>query len=111
MNCYRFPDRATFLALAAAEGLVNDDGELITSSHTYAIDEIGVITKGGLWDEETAEVIVPPTVLEGHHVNTTGLAPEAWDPYLVVVNHPARIFLGGATEVPPTDVLEEIAAS
>ena len=64
MNCYRFPDRATFLALAAAEGLVNDDGELITSSHTYAIDEIGVITKGGLWDEETAEVIEPPTVPE-----------------------------------------------
>ena len=30
MNCYRSPDRATFLALAAAEGLVNDDGELIT---------------------------------------------------------------------------------
>lgn len=40
MICYRFPDRETFLTLAAAEGLVDDDGQLITCSHTHAIDEV-----------------------------------------------------------------------
>lgn len=109
MNCYRFPDRATFLDLAAAEGLVNDDETLITSSHTHCIDEIGTITQGGQWDPETGEVLEPPTVLDGWHVNTLGLAPEAWDEYLVIVNTPTRIFLGGATQAPPTAVLEEIA--
>ena len=111
MNCYRFPDRPTFLDLAAAEGLVNDDETLITSSHTHCIDEVGIITQGGQWDPETGEELEPPTVLDGWHINTIGLAPEAWDEYLVVVNTPARIFLGGATQAPPTEVLEEIAAA
>ena len=107
MNCYKFQSRAKFRSLAAAEGLVTADGELIANSHTHAIDEIGVISKGGEYDPETGEVITPPTVLTGWHVNTTSdLAPEAWDRYLVVVNHPARVFFGGSTQAPDTATLE-----
>lgn len=112
MNCYRFPDESTFLALAAAEGLIatNEDGieTLITSSHTHSIDVIGTIYEGGTYDEQ-GEVITPPVALDGFHVNTMALAPEAWDSYLVVVNSPVRIFLGGPTQAPSTDVLEAIA--
>ena len=39
MYCYRFTSRNQFRTLAAAEGLLTEDDELITASHTYAIDE------------------------------------------------------------------------
>ena len=39
MHCYRFQSRAQFRTLAAAEGLLTADDELITASHTFAIDE------------------------------------------------------------------------
>jgi hypothetical protein len=107
MNCYKFPTRAKFCSLAAAEGLLTEDDELITNSHTHAIDEVGIITKGGEYDPETGEVITPPTVISGWHVNVIGdLAPETWDRYLVVVNHPARTFFGGPTQAPDTAILE-----
>jgi hypothetical protein len=110
MYCFRFDSRQQFRSLAAAEGLINDDDELITSSHTFAVDEVGLIYEGGTYDPETGEVITPPTALPGYHVNTLGLAPEAWDAHLVVVNSPARIFAGGATQAPDTATLEEMAA-
>ncbi len=106
MYCFRFPDRTTFRTLAAAEGLIDADGNLITSSHTHALDEVGTIYTGGTINPATSEVITPPTALSGWHVNTLLLAPEAWDQYLVVVNSPSRIFLGGATEAPDTATLE-----
>jgi hypothetical protein len=107
MNCYRFTTRAKFRSLAAAEGLLTEDNELITASHTFALKEVGIISKGGEYDPETGEVITPPTVLAGWHVNTTGdLAPEEWDRYLVVVNHPTHVFFGGPTQAPDTAVLE-----
>ena len=59
------------------EGLLTADGELITASHTFAIDEVGTITKGGEYDPETGEVITPPKVLRGWHVNYAGEPPEA----------------------------------
>jgi hypothetical protein len=107
MYCFRFNSRNQFRTLAAAEGLLTEDDELITASHTFAIDEVGTISKGGSYDPETGEVITPPTVLAGWHVNIIGdLAPEAWDRYLVVVNHPARTFFGGPTQAPDTAILE-----
>ena len=109
MYCYKFPDRATFITLATAEGLVSQDGTLITASHNYAIDEIGPITKGGQWDA-SGNVVIAPTVITGHHVNVVGIAPEAWDQYLVVVNSASRIFLGGSVTAPSIDVLEEMTA-
>ena len=110
MYCYRFPSKEIFYELAQEEGLLTEDGQLITGGHGFAIDEIGVITQGGEWDLETGELLVPPTVLDGHHCNFVGIAPESFDAYLVVVNSPARVFLGGPTYAPSDDVLEEIAA-
>ena len=111
MYCFKFPDRETFMALARTEGLVatdeNGDEMLITASHTHSLDEVGVITKGGEWDPETGDVITPPTVLDGWHVNLMAAdAPEEWDPYLCIVNHAVRVFAGGATQAPATDILE-----
>jgi hypothetical protein len=108
MYCYRFPSRQQFRSLAAAEGLINDGDELITSSHTHALDEVGTIYEGGEYGPE-GEVITPPTALTGWHVNSVGLAPEAWDQYLVIVNSPARIFLGGPTQAPDSATLEAMA--
>ena len=107
MNCYRFDSREQFSTLAAAEGLVNDDGELITCTHDYSIDEVGVIYHGGTYDEQ-GEVIEPPVAIPGWHVNTLGLSPESWDQYLCIVNHPVRVFAGGEGQVPSTTTLEEI---
>jgi hypothetical protein len=39
MYCYKFSTRAQFRTLAAAEGLLTADDELITASHTFALDE------------------------------------------------------------------------
>lgn len=107
MNCYRFNSRTQFRTLAAAEGLVVDN-ELITCSHTHAIDELGVIYEGGTYDAE-GEVITPPVALPGWHVNTIGLAPEAWDSHLIIVNSASRIFFGGPTQAPDTATLEAMA--
>jgi hypothetical protein len=105
--CYRFNSEAQFLAFAEEEGLITEDGSPILASHEHALDILGTITKGGEYDPETGEVITPPTVLSGWHVNVVGdLAPEEWDQYLVVVNHPVRVFFGGPTQAPATPILE-----
>ena len=109
MYCFRFNSRNQFRTLAAAEGLITDDDQLITASHTFAIDEIGIITEGGTYDAE-GNVITPPVVLTGWHVNTTGIAPESWDQHLVIVNTASRVFFGGAAQAPDNDTLEEMAA-
>jgi hypothetical protein len=108
MYCYRFPSRAKFRSLAAAEGLLTEDDELITNSHTHAIDEIGLLYEGGTYDAE-GEVITPPAALPGWHVNTLGLAPEAWDSHLIIVNSASRIFFGGPTQSPDEATLEAMA--
>ena len=108
MYCYRFPSRQQFRSLAAAEGLINDGDELITSSHTHALDEVGTIYEGGEYGPD-GEVITAPVALSGWHVNSVGLAPEAWDQYLVIVNSPARVFLGGPTQAPDSATLEAMA--
>ena len=106
MYCYKFPSRATFRQLAAAEGLVDPEGELLCSSHAYSLDEIGVISEGGEWDPQTGEVITAPTILDGWHVNSQGLAPETWDQFLVVVNTAVRGWFGGPTQAPDDETLE-----
>ena len=109
MYCFKFPNKAQFRTLAAAEGLLTEDDQLITASHTFAIDEVGTITEGGSYDAD-GEVIEAPTVLPGWHVNTQGLAPEAWDAHLIIVNSASRVFFGGAAQAPDTATLEEMAA-
>ena len=108
MYCYRFNTRNQFRTLAAAEGLLTEDDELITASHTHSIGEIGVIYEGGTYDAEGV-VITPPVALPGWHVNTAGLAPEAWDSHLIIVNSASRIFFGGPTQAPTDDILEAMA--
>lgn len=105
--CYKFDSRQQFRTLAAAEGLINADGDLIVSSLTHALDEIGTIYEGGSLSPE-GEVITPPVALTGWHVNTIAQAPVAWDAYLVIVNTPARVFLGCPTQAPTSDILEEL---
>ena len=92
MHCFRFQSRTHFRTLAAAEGLITADDELITASHTHAIDEIGTITRGGTYDPETGEVITPPIPRSGWHVNYAGEPPEAWQQYLVTPQHPVRVW-------------------
>ena len=91
MYCYKFSSRAQFRTLAAAEGLLTADDELITASHTHAIDEIGVIYEGGTYDAEGV-VITPPVALDGWHVNYQGELPEGWDEYVVEPANPYRVF-------------------
>lgn len=105
MHCYRFNSQKQFRTLADAEGLITEDGELITASHTFAIDEIGTISTGGTYDAE-GTVITPPVPLTGYHVNTMGIAPETWDEFLMVVNSPSRVFFGGPTQAPDATTLE-----
>jgi hypothetical protein len=91
MHCYKFSTRAQFRTLAAAEGLLTADGELITASHTHAIDEIGIIYEGGTYDAE-GEVITPPTALDGWHVNYQGELPDGWDEFAVYPANPVRVW-------------------
>ncbi len=87
---------------------MTQDGDLILASHTHAIDEVGIITKGGEYDPKTGEVITPPVVFEGYHVNFAGEPPESWDPYLIIVNTASRVFAGDSSQAPDTFVLEEM---
>ena len=86
---FRFPDEATGTAALDAAGLLNEDGSFITASHTHALDVIGTITRGGEWDE-TGNVITPPEVLDGWHVNYQGELPDGWEEFAVYPANPVR---------------------
>ena len=89
---FRFPDEATGTAALEAAGLLNEDGEYITASHTHSLDVIGVISRGGEYDPETGDVIVAPEVLDGWHVNYQGVLPETWAEFVVEPVAPYRVF-------------------
>lgn len=88
----RFPDESTGMAALDAAGLLTEDGEPITASHTHALDCVGLIYRGGEYDPETGEVITPPTLLDGWHVNLAGELPDGWEPYIVNPAQPVRVF-------------------
>lgn len=88
----RFPNEKTGMATLDAAGLLTEDGEYITASHTHALDCIGSISIGGTYDPETGEVITPPTVLSGWHVNYVGNLPEGWEQYAVYPANPVRVW-------------------
>ena len=89
----RFPNEKTGMAALDAAGLLTEDGDPLTASHTHALDVIGSISIGGTYDPETGDVITPPTLLPGWHVNYVGQLPEGWDAYLVVPQNPRRVFM------------------
>lgn len=88
----RFPDEKTGMAALDAAGLLTEDGAPITASHTHALDVIGPIYRGGTCDPETGDVITPPTLLPGWHVNYIGELPDGWEQYLVTPEQPVRVF-------------------
>jgi len=99
---FRFPDAATGMAALDAAGLIatDEDGNQrpITASHHHALDIVATLSKGGEWDPETGEVITPPTVLDGWHVNYLGVVPDGWEQYAVWPRNPTRQW---ATASPP----------
>ena len=92
----RFPDESTGMPALDAAGFTttNEDGDtvVLTASHTHALDVIGPIYKGGTFDLDTGEVLTPPVLLSGWHVNYIGELPDGWDAYLVEPKHPSRVF-------------------
>jgi hypothetical protein len=88
---FRFPDEATGMAALDAAGLLTEDGDPITASHTHALDVIGTISIGGEYDDE-GEVITPPTLLDGWHLNYSGELPDGWEEYVVRPEQPVRVF-------------------
>ena len=89
---FRFPDEAAGLDALDEANLLNEDGEYITSSADHALDVIGEIYRGGEWDYETGEVIIPPTLLDGWHVNYQGVLPDGWNVYAVYPANPVRVW-------------------
>jgi hypothetical protein len=87
----RFPDEATGRDALEAVGLLTEDGQFITASHSHALDVIGVITRGGEWDLD-GNVITPPEVLNGWHLNYVGSLPEGWKEFVVEPENPVRVW-------------------
>jgi hypothetical protein len=92
----RFPDEFTGMAALDAAGFTttNEDGDtvVLTASHTHALDCVGLIYRCGTYDPDTGEVLTPPVLLSGWHVNYIGMLPEEWDAYVVSPERPARVF-------------------
>ena len=65
-------------------------------SRTHAIDNIGTIwNDDGVYDEETGEVITPPTPMAGYHVNyKCDELPASLTVYEVTPENPYRKFAG-----------------
>ena len=79
MNTYflRFTDETEAQAALAAAGIYvdpigNNPGYYKQADIGWAFDPIGTITEGGVYDQETGEELVAPTVLDGWHGNYIG---------------------------------------
>jgi len=101
---FRFPDEPTWIAAGLAAGIyvkepvLDDDGnetgeelKLVGYTQSYACDVVGRITRGGEWDED-GNVITPPEVLDGWHVNYQGEVPDGWEQYAVWPENPVRVW-------------------
>ena len=87
----KFPNENTAKQLLEEAGFLDGDKNIISCTHNYAIDVIGIITKGGEYDEE-GNVIVEPITLLGWHINYVGELPSDWEQYLVTPEEPVRVF-------------------
>ena len=76
---------------------IDDEGKETTSevldayTHEHSIDVVGVIYKGGKWDDEGNE-IEAPVKQPGFHVNYLGPLPKGWDKKAVYPKTPVRVF-------------------
>jgi hypothetical protein len=93
---FRFPDEATGMAALEAAGFTTTDEDgnttIVTASHDWALDVVGIINKGGEYDPETGEVITSSTLLDGWHVNLAGDLPKGWEEYVVRPKQPVRVW-------------------
>ena len=87
----RFPDADAWTVAATDAGFIVDD-TLAAYTHTHAIDVVGTILIGGTYNPETGDVITPPTVLDGWHVNYQGDLPDDWEQYVVSPEQPVRVW-------------------
>jgi|TARA_Y100000289_G_C3886019_1_gene131317 hypothetical protein len=96
---FRFADEKAWLTAARTAGFLttvadeegNETEQLQAYTHSHAIDVVGVITEGGEWDEDGNET-VPPTTLEGFHINYLGELPTGWEAFEVTPDNPYRVF-------------------
>jgi hypothetical protein len=64
-------------------------------THDHSCDVVGVIyNDDGVYDQETFEVVTPPTAMEGFHVNYIGAYPEELQEFVVAPSTPYRKFAG-----------------
>lgn len=73
----KFPDEATAQDALEEAGIYvqpigNNPGYYKQAAIGWAFDPIGTITEGGVYDIQTGEELVPPTVLDGWHANYVG---------------------------------------
>jgi hypothetical protein len=87
----KFPNKKTAKQLLEKAGFLDEDKNIISCTHDYAIDVVGVITEGGEYDEE-GNVITQPITLSGWHINYVGELPSDWKQYLVSPEEPVRVF-------------------
>ena len=94
----RFTDETTAIEALTECGIYvpeigNNPGYYRQADIGWAFDPIGTITRGGVWDVETGEELVEPTVLDGWHANYAGdNLPAELTPYLVTPAAPYRVF-------------------
>lgn len=91
----RFPDEVAFLATLPAEFEQQGETGSPLPAGVEAISIVGTISEGGQWDE-AGNVITPPTMLPGWHVNMLGAVPAEWAAYVVTPTTPVRVFGGEA---------------
>jgi hypothetical protein len=95
----RFSDEAAAQTALETAGIYvpeigNNPGYYKQADIGWAFDPIGTISEGGVYDQETGEELVAPTVLEGWHANYVGELPEGLEDYLVFPENPVRKFAG-----------------
>lgn len=79
---------------AIMQGTDEEGNTVLMPVNNNAIDDVGVISKGGEWDAE-GNVITMPTVLSGYHVNLRfGCEPNIEDlqEYIMTPATPTRDF-------------------
>ena len=112
-NYFRFPTEEAWNEAALTLGVAATNQVLVTEAtedspavyedqttwsyytHEHSCDVVGIIyNNDGVYDEETGEVVTPPTAMEGFHVNYIGNFPQDLQQYLVTPTSPSRKFAG-----------------